>query len=61
MSEECGDLCACNLLENDYLDNQVEEFDTLSRYIAQLEQIGPNGLGIYIFDRHLLKDVKKQT
>jgi len=40
------------MLEDDFLDEQVESIHQISKYIAQLQLVG-EGLGVFMFDKEL--------
>nr|AFX93746.1 ferritin 4 [Ruditapes decussatus] len=42
-----------HILEHDYLDEQVNSISQVANYIRQLERVGDDGLGEYLFDRNL--------
>jgi len=48
-----GDVQLCDMLESDYLEEQVSAIKELSDYITNLKRVGP-GLGEYMFDKETL-------
>ena len=50
-ADENNDPQFADFLEGNYLNEQVEANYELSKYITQLEMIGNNGFGIYMFDK----------
>lgn len=42
-----------HILEHDYLDEQVNSISQVANYIRQLERVGDDGLGEYLFDKSL--------
>jgi len=47
------DVQLCDMLESDYLEEQVSAIKELSDYITNLKRVGP-GLGEYMFDKETL-------
>lgn len=41
-----------NFLEEEYLKEQAESINKISKYVTNLQHVG-DGLGIYIFDKEL--------
>lgn len=42
-----------NFLEEEYLKEQVESINKISKHITNIQRVGADGLGIYIFDKDL--------
>ena len=42
-----------DFLEGEFLDEQVKAIDELGRLITKLKRAGPEGLGLYLFDKDL--------
>lgn len=41
-----------NFLEEEYLKEQAESINKISKYVSNLQRVG-DGLGVYIFDKEL--------
>ncbi len=54
IAEKHGDSHLQDILEGEFLNEQVESIKELSDMIANLKRAGP-GLGEYLFDKHTLK------
>lgn len=39
----------------------MESLDQISRYVAVLERMGPEGLGVQIFDEYLLQEFEEKS
>ncbi|KAI9294979.1 ferritin [Neoconidiobolus thromboides FSU 785] len=55
IAEESNDPQMTDFLEGEYLKEQVESIKQLSDYVTQLNLVGGDGLGLYLWDRELLK------
>jgi len=53
VGSECDDAQFCDFIEGEYLEEQVESINELSKYISQLELIGDNGHGVWNFSQEL--------
>jgi len=54
-------LASSTWIEEHFLHDQVESLDQISRYVAVLERMGPEGLGVQIFDEYLLQEFKSKS
>ena len=51
-SEDDNDPQFCDFLESEYLNEQIESINEISKYITKLKMIGDNGHGIWNFDNN---------
>ncbi|KAK9728223.1 hypothetical protein K7432_001168 [Basidiobolus ranarum] len=54
ISAEQGDPQMCDFLEGHYLTEQVEAIKKISDMLTQLNRVGGEGLGLYLWDQNLL-------
>ncbi|KAG0300379.1 fts3-like protein [Dissophora globulifera] len=55
VGEENSDPQLCDFVESEYLEEQVEAIKKISDLITQLNRVGGDGLGLYLWDQELLK------
>ncbi|KAL1915036.1 uncharacterized protein VTP21DRAFT_7741 [Calcarisporiella thermophila] len=53
IADENGDPQMCDFIESNYLEEQVEAIKKLADMVTQLNRVGADGLGLYIWDRDL--------
>ncbi|KAG0052500.1 hypothetical protein BGZ83_002485 [Gryganskiella cystojenkinii] len=56
LAEEHHDAHCVNLLRSKFLKEQVHSIEEISKLVTQLNRVGGEGLGLYVFDQTLLKD-----
>ncbi|KAF9189996.1 Stores iron in a soluble, non-toxic, readily available form [Haplosporangium sp. Z 767] len=56
LAEEQNDAEFVNMLRSKFLKEQVDSIAEISKLITQLNRVGGEGLGLYLFDQSLLKD-----
>ena len=54
VADECGDASMCDFVEGEFLAEQVEAVNEVSRKVAQLRRVGL-GHGVWAWDRELLE------
>jgi ferritin heavy chain len=54
LADEQNDPQLCDMLESEYLEEQVQAIKELADMVTQLIRIGNDGLGLFLFDRDLL-------
>jgi ferritin heavy chain len=47
----------CDFVESNFLGEQVDGISQLSKYYTQLQRVGAEGLGLYLWDQNLLKSL----
>ncbi|KAF8928919.1 Stores iron in a soluble, non-toxic, readily available form [Dissophora ornata] len=55
VSEENNDPQLCDFVESEYLEEQVEAIKKIADLVTQLNRVGGDGLGLYLWDQELLK------
>jgi ferritin heavy chain len=58
LAEDQGDFQLDNFLKSQFLSEQVESIEELSKMLTQLNRVGGDGLGLYLWDQELLKTGK---
>lgn len=53
-AEKTGDYHLTELLQSEFLAEQIESIKLLSDMLTELQRAGTNGLGLYLFDQYLL-------
>ncbi|KAI9183951.1 hypothetical protein H9P43_003003 [Blastocladiella emersonii ATCC 22665] len=48
----------CDFIEGNFLNEQVEAIKKLSDMLTQLNRVGADGLGLYLWDQELLKSLE---
>ncbi|KAF9435641.1 hypothetical protein BGZ76_005844 [Entomortierella beljakovae] len=57
VSDENSDPQLSDFIASDYLPEQVEGIKKISDLLAQLNRVGGDGLGLYLWDQNLLKSL----
>ncbi|CAO3569650.1 unnamed protein product [Mortierella alpina] len=55
VAEENNDPQLCDFIESTYLEEQVEAIKKIADLVTQLNRVGGDGLGLYLWDQNLLK------
>ncbi|KAF9994620.1 fts3-like protein [Modicella reniformis] len=55
VAEENSDPQLCDFIESEYLEEQVEAIKKIADLVTQLNRVGGDGLGLYLWDQELLK------
>lgn len=55
VAEENNDPQLCDFIESEYLEEQVEAIKKIGDLVTQLNRVGGDGLGLYLWDQELLK------
>ncbi|KAF9162788.1 fts3-like protein [Actinomortierella ambigua] len=55
IAEENNDPQLCDFVESEYLNEQVEAIKKIGDLVTQLNRVGGDGLGLYLWDQELLK------
>ncbi|KAF9427001.1 fts3-like protein [Podila epigama] len=58
-AEENNDPQLCDFIESEYLEEQVQAIKKISDLVTQLNRVGGDGLGLYLWDQELLKSQKE--
>ncbi|ORZ38887.1 ferritin-like superfamily [Catenaria anguillulae PL171] len=54
-AEQSNDPQFCDFIEGNFLNEQVEAIEKISNLLTQLNRVGGEGLGLYLWDQELLK------
>ncbi len=57
IAEQEEDPQLCDFIESDYLNEQIESIKEISDLLTNLERVGSEGLGLFIFDKELLNSL----
>ena len=57
-AEKTGDYHLTELIQSEFLAEQIESIKQLSDMLSELERAGTNGLGLYLYDQQLLEKNK---
>ncbi|KAF9373612.1 fts3-like protein [Podila verticillata] len=55
VGEENNDPQLCDFVESEYLEEQVEAIKKIADLVTQLNRVGGDGLGLYLWDQKLLE------
>jgi ferritin heavy chain len=58
LAEDQGDFQLDNYLKFGFLSEQVKSIEQLSKMLTQLNRVGGDGLGLYLWDQELLEEGK---
>ncbi|KAF9577529.1 2Fe-2S ferredoxin, partial [Lunasporangiospora selenospora] len=53
--EENNDPQLCDFVESEYLNEQTEAIEKIAKLVTQLNRVGGDGLGLYLWDQKLLE------
>jgi ferritin heavy chain len=53
VAEQQNDPQFCDFLESEFLNEQVESIKKLADMLTQLNRVGNDGLGLFLFDKEL--------
>ncbi|KAI9142528.1 ferritin-like superfamily [Paraphysoderma sedebokerense] len=55
LSDQHSDVHFCDFLEGEFLNEQVEALKMIADLLTQLDRVGGDGLGLYLWDKELEK------
>lgn len=58
LAGEQGDANLADYLESEFLNEQVESMKKLADMLTQLNRVGNDGLGLFLYDKELLSELK---